>query len=72
MNYSSGKKSALQHFIAYENPDYDLIRDLSSPTHLLFNMATGTGKTLLMATLLLYYYNKGIDILSFLLTKITL
>jgi type III restriction enzyme len=53
------QKSALQHFIAYENPDYDLVSDLSAPTHLLFNMATGTGKTLLMATLLLYYYNKG-------------
>jgi len=28
-------------------------------THLMFNMATGTGKTLLMAALILYYYNKG-------------
>ena len=30
-----------------------------SPTSLLFNLATGTGKTLLMAALILYYYEKG-------------
>jgi len=29
------------------------------PTHLMFNMATGTGKTMLMAALILYYYKKG-------------
>lgn len=29
------------------------------PTHLLFNMATGSGKTLLMAANILYLYNKG-------------
>lgn len=29
------------------------------PNHLMFNMATGTGKTLLMAALLLYYYKNG-------------
>ncbi|MDA7704965.1 DEAD/DEAH box helicase family protein [Rickettsiales bacterium] len=31
----------------------------NKPTHLMFNMATGTGKTLLMASAILYYYNKG-------------
>lgn len=31
----------------------------TEPTHLLFNMATGTGKTLVMAALILYYYKKG-------------
>ena len=31
----------------------------NEPTHLLFNMATGTGKTLVMAALILYYYKKG-------------
>jgi type III restriction enzyme len=35
------------------------IENASSPTHLLFNMATGTGKTLLMASLILYYYEQG-------------
>ena len=29
------------------------------PTHLMFNLATGAGKTLLMAATLLYYYKKG-------------
>ena len=28
-------------------------------THLMFNMATGTGKTLVMASLILYYYKQG-------------
>lgn len=53
------QKSALQHFIAYEDTDNDLVKDGNAPTHLLFNMATGTGKTLLMAALILYYYKKG-------------
>ena len=29
------------------------------PNHLMFNMATGSGKTLVMAALILYYYNAG-------------
>ncbi|MCK4312503.1 MAG: DEAD/DEAH box helicase family protein [Candidatus Cloacimonetes bacterium] len=29
------------------------------PIHLLFNMATGSGKTLIMAGLILYLYDKG-------------
>lgn len=53
------QKSALQHFLAYESPDNDLVQDSNAPKHLLFNMATGTGKTLLMAALILYYYKKG-------------
>lgn len=53
------QKSALQHFLAYENPDNDFISETYAPTHLMFNMATGTGKTLLMACLILYYYKKG-------------
>lgn len=47
---------ALRNFLYYENPKSEL---KSEPTHLLFNMATGTGKTLLMAALILYYYEKG-------------
>ena len=31
----------------------------NGPTHLMFNMATGTGKTLMMAALILYYYKHG-------------
>ena len=30
-----------------------------TPLHLLFNMATGSGKTLIMAGLILYLYEKG-------------
>lgn len=31
----------------------------TNATHLMFNMATGTGKTLVMASLILYYYKQG-------------
>lgn len=30
-----------------------------APNHLMFNMATGSGKTLVMAALILYYYKQG-------------
>lgn len=51
------QKDAFENFLTYEaikkreNPN--------EPTHLMFNMATGTGKTLLMASTILYYYNQG-------------
>ena len=35
----------------YQNKEY--------PIHLLFNMATGSGKTLIMAGLILYLYEQG-------------
>jgi len=45
---------------AFENLlTFNAIKDKSKntePTHLMFNMATGTGKTLLMASSILYYY----------------
>jgi len=46
---------AIARFIHYleENPNR------KKPTQLLFNMATGSGKTLLMAANILYLYNKG-------------
>ena len=34
-------------------------KDKPTPLHLLFNMATGSGKTLIMAGLILYLYEKG-------------
>ena len=47
------QEDALKHFIwLYEN-------DRNSAKHLLFNMATGTGKTLVMASCVLYLYDKG-------------
>lgn len=51
------QKDALLNFLLYQeikNADED-----KNPTHLLFNMATGTGKTLLMAAIILYYYKQG-------------
>lgn len=50
------QKEALVNFLFYENPKSKL---KNQPTHLMFNMATGTGKTLLMASTLLYYYKQG-------------
>ena len=40
----------------YYNKDYP---EKQMPMHLLFNMATGSGKTLIMAGLMLYLYEKG-------------
>jgi type III restriction enzyme len=51
------QEEALINFLTYQ-----AIREAEeeiNPTHLLFNMATGTGKTLLMAALILYYYKQG-------------
>lgn len=51
------QKRAIENFL-----DYQSIKEIENPqdpTHLLFNMATGTGKTLLMAALILHYYEKG-------------
>lgn len=47
------QKRALKHFIwLFEN-------DRVKAKHLLFNMATGTGKTLVMASVVLYLYSRG-------------
>lgn len=55
------QKRALENFLIFENlksiKDFPDIKN--HPTHLLFNMATGSGKTLMMAALILYYYEKG-------------
>lgn len=55
---------ALKHFIwLYEH-------DRASAKHLLFNMATGTGKTLVMAGCVLYLYEKGYRNFLFLVHQI--
>ena len=36
----------------------------NEPTHLMFNMATGTGKTLVMASCILHYYKRDTESLS--------
>ena len=50
------QEEAFARFIYYLREDFD---GKSTPLHLLFNMATGSGKTLIMAGLILYLYEKG-------------
>lgn len=50
------QKEALEYFLYYQNPNSKIVK---YPTHLMFNLATGAGKTLLMATTILYYYKQG-------------
>ena len=47
------QKEAFENFLIYQEDHR------KSPTHLMFNMATGTGKTLIMAANILYYYQQG-------------
>ena len=49
------QREAFARFMLYIN-EYPAKEE---PTHLLFNMATGSGKTLIMAGLILYLYEKG-------------
>lgn len=51
------QEEALINFLTYQ--EIKRLEEDNEPTHLLFNMATGTGKTLLMASLILYYYKQG-------------
>lgn len=53
------QKKALQYFLAHQEDEYEFEKPVNEPTHLLFNMATGAGKTLVMAAAILYYYKKG-------------
>ena len=55
------QKSALENFLIFDRTsELDDFPDLKNkPTHLLFNMATGSGKTMMMAALILYYFEKG-------------
>jgi len=50
------QKKAFENLLYYENEKSKLKK---YPIHLMFNMATGSGKTLLMAATILYYYKKG-------------
>jgi type III restriction enzyme len=49
------QKEAFQYLLLNEKR----IEGKNEPTHLMFNMATGTGKTLVMASCILHYYKKG-------------
>ena len=50
------QEEAFARFIHCFNEDFP---DKEKPLHLLFNMATGSGKTLIMAGLILYLYEEG-------------
>lgn len=47
--------NAIENFITYFEND----KLLKKPTHTLFHMATGSGKTLIMASLMIYLYSRG-------------
>jgi type III restriction enzyme len=51
------QQKALLNFLDYL--EVKEIENPNDPSHLLFNLATGTGKTLIMAATILYYYEKG-------------
>ncbi|MCR5386421.1 MAG: DEAD/DEAH box helicase family protein [Treponema sp.] len=54
------QKEALENFLVNEFVRIKKIKkgEVLSPNHLMFNMATGSGKTLVMAAMILYYYKK--------------
>ena len=56
-NFFDWQKDSMEYFLTYEA--IKKIKNPNKPTHLMFNMATGSGKTLLMAATILYYYNQG-------------
>ncbi len=51
------QKEAFQRYILCHTEDFE--GKPNKPFHLLYNMATGSGKTLVMAGLMLYLYEKG-------------
>lgn len=55
------QKAALENFLIHEKLRQKKISkgEKVPPNHLMFNMATGSGKTLVMAALILYYYKHG-------------
>lgn len=52
-NFFDWQTKALENFLVFESEKQD------KETHLLFNMATWTWKTMIMASLILYYYKLG-------------
>lgn len=52
------QREAFEYFLVNENKK-NIEESTNNPTHLMFNLATGTGKTLLMAAAILYYYKQG-------------
>ena len=52
------QKECFQYFLTYMNPE-NIFDGKAKRPHLLFHMATGSGKTLQMAGAMLYLYNQG-------------
>ena len=51
------QQKALENFIFYlNNTNYAIM-----PSHVLFHMATGSGKTYIMAALMLYLFKQGLS-----------
>lgn len=55
------QRTALENFLINEKQRSKQLKksEMLLPNHLMFNMATGSGKTLVMAALILYYYKQG-------------
>jgi type III restriction enzyme len=51
------QEDAVTNFLTHQ--EIAKAEESQKPTHLLFNMATGSGKTLVIAALILYYYKQG-------------
>ena len=58
-NFWYWQKDAMQYFDVFEKRKDKFVENINESTHLMFNMATGTGKTLLMGALILHYYKEG-------------
>ena len=58
------QQEAFQRFILCYSEEFD--GKPRKPFHLLYNMATGSGKTLIMAGLMLHLYEKGHRYITFL------
>ena len=52
------QEQCFKYFINYWDNDFEI---KESKPHLLFHMATGSGKTLIMAGLMIYYTAKGVS-----------
>lgn len=52
------QEECFRYFLTYMNPENDFDGKQARP-HLLYHMATGSGKTLIMAGAMLYLYDKG-------------
>ena len=56
-NFFEWQLKAFNKFLTYQ--EVKKIEEPNFYTHLMFNMATGSGKTMLMAAAILYYYKQG-------------